>query len=277
MLLLLLKKKKKKEIGADFPCHMYKIHSGGPALTNLSDKAHAHCFILSFQWHEMGVKHGVWSCHGSLGSIQPERSCSKWAGRETQAGLACSAHSFRRSADISWKLLTQIIVLSFWCFIICFLHCSSWLWFIFDQGHVSVSMRSNESAFCSFSGFPNIYNSVPFSAMSWRAQQTCVPHITEYSQDLFYQVTLIGTLDDSRVLSHGVSLWQGPGVIISVLYHTGSLATNQDIPGKSTLRKEVYRRSTWGLTSRPTLSPPSDRKVLMISACGLETSLEATC
>jgi len=31
-------------------------------------------------------------------------------------------------------------------------------------------------------------------------------------------------------LSHGVSLWQVPGVIIFVLHHTSSLATNQDIP-----------------------------------------------
>lgn len=126
------------------------------------------------------VKHRVWSCRGSLGSIQPKRSCSKWAGRETQAGLACSAHSFRRSADISWKLLTQIIVLSFWCFIICFLHCFSWLLFIFDQGHVSVNKHYNKSAFCSFSGFPNIYTPVPLPP------SRLVPHLYLRFPNLYF-------------------------------------------------------------------------------------------
>lgn len=48
------KKKRKKNLSADFLWHMYKMHSGGPVLTNLGDKAGTHCFILSFQRHEVG-------------------------------------------------------------------------------------------------------------------------------------------------------------------------------------------------------------------------------
>lgn len=83
-----------------------------------------------------GVEHVGSACHGSLGSIQPKRSCSKWGGSEAQADLACSASSLSRGADISWKGLTQIIVLSCCCFVTCFLRCSLGLLFIPDRGHV---------------------------------------------------------------------------------------------------------------------------------------------
>lgn len=220
-----------------------------------------------------GVKHRVGSCRGSLGSIRPKRSCSKWSGRETRAGLACSAHGFRRSANISWKLLTQIIVLYFSCFIICFLHCSSWLLLIFDQGHVSVNKRSNKSAFCSFFFWISKYI-YPKPSPS----NILVPHPYLSALNVRFITSPLKVLQMTAEFCHLGSLF-GEDLELSSL----SCITQAALPESWRFQGRAHwERRYIGGPPGPHLKanfecPPSVRKVLMINPYGLEISLEATC
>lgn len=160
-----VKKGRKKSVQI-FPCHMYKTHSGGPALTNFGDKARAHCFILSFQWHEMGSEAWCMILSWEPGKHPAQEKLLQMCLKRNPGRPCVLCLQFQKCRRLLETLDSD--------------HCSVFLMLhhmfpsllflivvIFDRGHLSVNKCSNGSALSSFSGFPKIYTSDALLATSW--------------------------------------------------------------------------------------------------------------
>lgn len=152
-------RKKIKEISVDFPHHMCKMHSGGPVLANFGGKTHAHCFILSFQWHEMGSKAQCMILSWEPGK-HPAHQKLLQMGWERTPGQPCVplpvvAEKCRHCLEaLDTDHCSGFLLLHRMFAVLCFFT------IIFDQGHVSVK-SSNNTVSCSFSRLASMYTLIP--------------------------------------------------------------------------------------------------------------------